>query len=170
MSGSHVPRSAIRLQIDAERIAVNEEKLDVWGKHPAYQKQPMTTPPNTEPSKIGHEWDDDSVNGEQPYGTKIGHGGDPYTERVIDMLTDSVIDKLLNESFDNSMNPVANNYKTAHNTARKACSNGISFEEWYSEWSDTLDKDTAVEVWKSACAMPYRNMYSDTFFSAKKKV
>ena len=94
---------------------VNETKLDVWGKHPAYQKQPMTTPPNTEPSKIGHEWDDDSVKGEQPYGTKIGHGGDPYTERVIDMLTDSVIDKLLKESFDNPMNPMAQENPAAYN-------------------------------------------------------
>ena len=74
---------------------MNEDKLNDFGKHPAYQKQPMTTPSNTEPSKIGHEWDDESVKGEQPYGTKILHGGDPYTERVIDMLTDSVVDKLI---------------------------------------------------------------------------
>ena len=74
---------------------VNEERLDVFGKHPAYQKQPMTTPPNTEPSKFGREWDDDSVKNDKPYGSEILHGGDPYTERVIDMLTDSVVDKLI---------------------------------------------------------------------------
>ena len=74
---------------------VNEDKLDVFGKHPAYQKQPMTTPPNSEPSKFGKEWDDDSVKGEKPYGTEILHGGDPYTEKVIDMLTDSVVDRLI---------------------------------------------------------------------------
>lgn len=74
---------------------VKENKLDVFGKHPAYQKQPMTLPSNFEPSKFGKEWDDDSVKGEKPYGTEIGHGGDPYTERVIDMLTDSVVDKLV---------------------------------------------------------------------------
>lgn len=74
---------------------VNEDKLDVFGKHPAYQKQPMTTPPNTEPSKFGKEWDDNSVKGEKPYGSEILHGGDPYTERVIDMLTDSVVDRLI---------------------------------------------------------------------------
>lgn len=74
---------------------LSEEKLDVFGKHPAYQKVPMTTPPNTEPSKFGHEWDDDSAKSEQPFGTQIGHGGDPYTEKIIDMLTDSVMDKLV---------------------------------------------------------------------------
>ena len=74
---------------------INEERLDVFGKHPAYQKSPMTTPPNTEPSKFGREWDDDSVKGDKPYGTEIGHGGDPYTEKIIDMLTDSVVDKLV---------------------------------------------------------------------------
>ena len=74
---------------------VKENKLDVFGKHPAYQKQPMTLPSNFEPSKFGKEWDDDSVKGDKPYGTEIGHGGDPYTERVIDMLTDSVVDKLV---------------------------------------------------------------------------
>jgi hypothetical protein len=74
---------------------VKENKLDVFGKHPAYQKQPMTLPSNFEPSKFGKEWDDDSVKGDKPYGTEIGHSGDPYTERVIDMLTDSVVDKLV---------------------------------------------------------------------------
>ena len=142
---------------------VNETKLDVWGKHPAYQKQPMTTPPNTEPSKIGHEWDDDSVKGEQPYGTKIGHGGDPYTERVIDMLTDSVIDKLLKESFDNPMNPMAQENPAAYNTAR----NADGFEEWFAQWEGSIDPDKAMEIWKSAQMNPKRDMFTN---EGKKKV
>lgn len=74
---------------------INENTLDVFGKHPAWQKSPMTLPSNSEPSRFGRSWDDNSVNGEQPYGTQIGHNGDPYTEKVIDMLTDSVMDKLM---------------------------------------------------------------------------
>lgn len=89
----YVLESAIKKVL--KKHLVKENKLDVFGKHPAYQKQPMTLPPNFEPSKFGKEWDDDSVKGDKPYGTEIGHGGDPYTERVIDMLTDSVVDKLV---------------------------------------------------------------------------
>lgn len=89
----------VKAEWDAEdnmmRPPMNEDKLNVFGEHPAWHKQPMTTPPNTEPSKFGREWDDDSVKGDEPYATKIGHGGDPYTEKVIDMLTDSVVDKLI---------------------------------------------------------------------------
>ena len=89
----YVLESAIKKVL--KKHLVKENKLDVFGKHPAYQKQPMTLPSNFEPSKFGKEWDDDSVKDEKPYGTEIGHGGDPYTERVIDMLTDSVVDKLV---------------------------------------------------------------------------
>lgn len=73
---------------------VNEEKLDVFGKHPAYQKVPFETPANTEIDKWGRDWNDDSTKGEKPFGTQIGHSGDPFSEKVVDMLTDAVLSRL----------------------------------------------------------------------------
>ena len=146
---------------------VKETKLDVFGKHPAYQKSPMTTPPNTEPSKFGHEWDDDSVKGEKPFGTQIGHGGDPYTEKVIDLLTDAVVDQLLKESFDNPMNPTAQENPAAYNTARMSQGENESFDEWFAQWEGSIDPDKAMEIWKSAQMNPKRNMFTN---EGKKKV
>jgi hypothetical protein len=73
---------------------VNENTLDVFGKHPAYQKVPFETPANTEIDKWGRDWNDDSTKGEKPFGTQIGHSGDPYSEKVVDILTDAVISRL----------------------------------------------------------------------------
>lgn len=63
--------------------------LDDFGKHPAYQKVPMTTPPNKEIDKFGKDWNDDSAKGEKPYGQQIGDTA-PFTE-LIDQLTDSIM-------------------------------------------------------------------------------
>lgn len=73
---------------------VNENVLNVFGKHPAYQKVPFETPANTEIDTWGKDWNDDSAKGDKPFGTQIGHGGDPFSEKVVDMLTDSVIARL----------------------------------------------------------------------------
>ena len=64
--------------------------LNDFGKHPAYQKQAMTTPPNKEVSKIGHEWDDKSAQGEEPYGKQIGSNA-PYTDKIVDLIADAVL-------------------------------------------------------------------------------
>ena len=64
--------------------------LNDFGKHPAYQKQAMTTPPNKEVSKIGHEWDDESAQGEEPYGKQIGSNA-PYTDKIVDLIADAVL-------------------------------------------------------------------------------
>ena len=69
---------------------LSEEKLNVFGKHPAWRKQPMTTPPNKEVAINGaREWDDESAQGEQPYAEKIGDGS-PFDQVVRD-VTESVI-------------------------------------------------------------------------------
>lgn len=81
-----------------EEDMVNETKLDVFGKHPAYRKSPFTLPDNREINDFGEDWNDDSTKGEEPFGSKILHGGDPYTEKIVDMLTDSIMEKLM-ESF-----------------------------------------------------------------------
>ena len=70
---------------------VNEEMvLHDFGKHPAYQKQVMTLPPNKEIDRWGRDWNDDSTKGDEPYGRKIGDSA-PYTEKVVDMITDAVM-------------------------------------------------------------------------------
>lgn len=79
---------------DTETSKIYEMELDVFGKHPAYRKEPFTTPANTEIDKWGRDWNDDSAKSEKPFGSQIGHGGDPFSEKVVDMLTDAVLDKL----------------------------------------------------------------------------
>ncbi len=70
-------------------------KLDDFGKHPAYQKAPMTTPPNKEVTAgtASKDWNDDSAKGDEPFGKKIGSSA-PYTEEVIDMLTDAIMKRI----------------------------------------------------------------------------
>lgn len=64
------------------RRRLSEDKLNVFGKHPAWRKQPMTTPPNKEVAINGaREWDDESAQGEEPYAQKIGDSS-PYDEIV----------------------------------------------------------------------------------------
>lgn len=75
---------------------VNEDKLDDFGKHPAYRKKPMTTPPNKEVAINGaREWDDESAQGEEPYGQKIGNGS-PYSE-IVDSMTESIMETIFNK-------------------------------------------------------------------------
>lgn len=70
---------------------VNENiTLTDFGKHPAYQKVVMTTPPNKEVSKVGKEWDDVSAQGDKPFGLQIGSNA-PYTEDALDYLADAII-------------------------------------------------------------------------------
>ena len=72
----------------------NEIELHVFGKHPAYQKVPMTTPPATEVAPNGaRDWNDDSVKSEKPFGRQIGSSA-PFDEKVLDMLADGIMEKL----------------------------------------------------------------------------
>lgn len=53
----------------------------------------MTTPPNKEVAINGaREWDDESAQGEQPYGEKIGDSS-PYDE-VVEQVMETVIRRL----------------------------------------------------------------------------
>ena len=72
---------------------VTEAVLNDFGKHPAYQKKPMTTPPNKEIDKFGKDWNDDSAKGEKPFGTQIGSSA-PFTEEVIEKLTDAIMRRI----------------------------------------------------------------------------
>lgn len=53
--------------------------LNDFGKHPAYDKTPMTLPSTIEIELNGaHDWNDESTKGEEPFGKKIGSNA-PYT-------------------------------------------------------------------------------------------
>lgn len=66
--------------------------LNVFGKHPGYRKEPMTTPSDNEVIKTtgDKDWNHDSVKGKKPFGSKIGSSA-PYTEKVVDVITDAVV-------------------------------------------------------------------------------
>lgn len=82
-----------------ESRTTNEGKVDLGvGKHPAYQKPPMTTPANKEVAINGaHEPDDDSVKNDKPFGQEIGDTA-PYT-KLIDNITDSIMEQLMKSNF-----------------------------------------------------------------------
>ena len=73
---------------------MKEEHLDYFGKHPAYRKEPMTTPSNNHQEKEGyHDMNDDSVENEQPYGEKIGDGK-PFSitpDEIQNAITESIM-------------------------------------------------------------------------------
>lgn len=72
---------------------VNEEMLDDFGKHPAYQKEVMTLPQTDSETNDGYEdWNDESVESEEPFGTQIGDSS-PYEEfskKVENAITESL--------------------------------------------------------------------------------
>ena len=73
---------------------LSEDKMpNYFGKHPAWRKQPMTTPPNKEVAINGaREWDDESAQGEEPYAEKIGDGS-PFNE-IVSNITESLMNSL----------------------------------------------------------------------------
>ena len=83
----------VYLQEAIDKIVKEEvTKLDVWGKHPRYRKEPMSTPANKD-VKAGtadKDWCDASVKGNQAYGQKIGSSA-PF-EKEVDALTEKVFE------------------------------------------------------------------------------
>lgn len=76
---------------DEEELYENE--LHDFGKHPAYRKAPFSLPANKEVAPNGaRDWNDDSVEGELPYGKKIGSSA-PY-EKAVQVITDSIMESL----------------------------------------------------------------------------
>ena len=71
----------------------NMNKLDDFGKHPAYQKVVMTLPPKDMQEFPGnYDMNDDSVRNDNPYGEKIGDGA-PFD------IDPEAIDNAIAESF-----------------------------------------------------------------------
>ena len=74
---------------------MNEEnRLDDFGKHPAYQKKVMTLPSNDNPKRDGqYDMNDSSVDGEAPYGQSKGRQAplEGSIEAIEDAITESVM-------------------------------------------------------------------------------
>lgn len=72
---------------------INEDRLNVWGKHPAYQKKVMTLPKSQHQEFPDYNvWDEDIPN-DRPYGEKIGNGS-PFNKNV--QLIDNSIEESIN--------------------------------------------------------------------------
>jgi hypothetical protein len=70
-----------------------EATLHDFGKHPAYRKAPMTLPPNKEVApNDARDWNDESAEGEEPFGTKIGSSA-PF-EKAVQRITNSIMESL----------------------------------------------------------------------------
>ena len=80
---------------DAGRVpSGNMNKLDDFGKHPAYQKKVMELPPKDLQEFPGYyDMNDDSVRNDNPYGEKIGDGA-PFD------IDPQSIDNAIAEAFD----------------------------------------------------------------------
>jgi hypothetical protein len=80
---------------DAGRVpSGNMNKLDDFGKHPAYQKVVMSLPPKDLKEFPGnYDMNDDSVRNDNPYGEKIGDGA-PFD------IDPEAIDNAIAEAFD----------------------------------------------------------------------
>jgi hypothetical protein len=79
---------------DAGRVpSGNMNKLDDFGKHPAYQKKVMELPPKDLKEFPGYyDMNDDSVKNDNPYGEKIGNGA-PFE------IDPQAIDNAIAEAF-----------------------------------------------------------------------
>jgi hypothetical protein len=77
------------------------KEADDFGKHPAYKKKVMTLPAtNMAPDEGDYDMNDESTEGEKPYGTEKGNGA-PFNqniERIENAITESVL-KFLKKKF-----------------------------------------------------------------------
>jgi hypothetical protein len=80
------------------KIAMLEDRLDDFGKHPAYQKKVMELPPANQKEKEGYyDMNDDSVKSEEPFGKEIGDSApfDIDPKEIKDAIAES-LKKLFN--------------------------------------------------------------------------
>ena len=68
-------------------------RLNDFGKHPAYRKEPMQLPPTgADQNSHGRDWNDSSVHSEEPYGQKIGKGA-PF-EIAPEAIENAIVDEV----------------------------------------------------------------------------
>ena len=77
----------------AYRKLMQEEKMDYFGKHPAYRKKPMDVPSSQhQEMQDYYDMNDDSAKSEQPFGQEIGDGApfevDP--EEITNAIAESI--------------------------------------------------------------------------------
>ena len=85
------------------RVMNEENRLNDFGKHPAYQKKVMTYPnPDMQEFQDYYDMNDDSVRGEKPYGLQIGDTA-PFTisPEAIDNSIAESINRILGKSRKN---------------------------------------------------------------------
>ena len=96
--GDELPESYTRngcqiFESRAFRRAVKEDRLNDFGKHPAYQKKVMNLPSNNMQEFPGYyDMNDDSVDNDSPYGEKIGDGA-PFSVDP-DELEDAIVESI----------------------------------------------------------------------------
>lgn len=96
--GDELPESYTRngyqiFESRAFRRAVKEDRLNDFGKHPAYQKKVMNLPPNNMQEFPGYyDMNDDSVDNDSPYGEEIGDGA-PFSVDP-DELEDAIVESI----------------------------------------------------------------------------
>lgn len=72
---------------------IYEVVLNDFGKHPAFRKEPMTTPTHKIADRYGKDWNDDSAKNDEPFAKEIG-SGDPFTEKITNIITDAVVNMI----------------------------------------------------------------------------
>jgi hypothetical protein len=77
----------------AEQGNLYENRLNDFGKHPAYRKKVMSLPQIGDESQWGRDWNDESTKSDKPFGIKIGHSGDPFTD-LVNTITDAVVTEI----------------------------------------------------------------------------
>lgn len=59
--------------VNYRKMMMKEDRMDYFGKHPAYQKEPMRVPSNKHQEMADYyDMNDETVENEQPFGTQIG--------------------------------------------------------------------------------------------------
>ena len=77
-----IQEEAIVYESRSYRKMMNEDKLDYFGKHPAYRKKPMELPTAKHQEMTDYyDINDESVYSEAPFGEKIGSGA-PFEVEV----------------------------------------------------------------------------------------
>lgn len=77
---------------------MNEDTLHDFGRHPSYRKPAFRTPSNSHQEfPWANKWDDESVENETPYGTKIGDSA-PFNTKV-DYELNRAVDESINRFF-----------------------------------------------------------------------
>ena len=78
---------------------LNEDELHVFGDHPGYRKKPMDLPQTGEDkNQWGEDWNDESVHGEEPFGSQKGDST-PFEDEV-EKITNQIMESIKEGKID----------------------------------------------------------------------